>query len=389
MKVILKGTSGMIMVAIVLGMLIFGALGASTAYMASIHQASSNEDSSVVSSAYIADAGMQYTLIDILNQLNDTSYNRDFSSLVVPGTLNLGGGTFTVSFVPSTGTPTSRMLESVSTIGNGKRIVRQTVSQTTVFPDVAVARRDLNLFHTAGNISNSSGSLVWYGNQYSSGTVSFSGSTPVLNTTTPLAIPRIDPQSSTSFPTYAAIAQSAGQTYTCSTPCYINSSGSGPRYYQGTLIIQPTTSSLTYSGVLYATGNIILMNSTSGSFSPNVTTLVSEVDIWTPNAGANPLRSQIIAGTHNGQQMPALVARRDIRLPETANATITGLVWAGRDINLRSSSASLNLRGGLISHRDLLMDGITSLSFAYDPVYLTSIPGLLGGRYLVTSNWQQ
>ncbi|QQR81213.1 MAG: pilus assembly PilX N-terminal domain-containing protein [Deltaproteobacteria bacterium] len=351
---ILKKNNGMIFIGTLMAMLFFSALATTANYLSSTSNAGAVDDFQSSQAFYVADAGMQYTLMSRLNR--DTNFSDNASPTGAPfgGTpITFGSGQFWIEYLnPTVTTVTVRI---TSKVGSAVKVISQNVTSSNNFPQYAVT--------AGGNFNSNSSTGVINGNIALTGRANIDNRITVNGTVTSdpsITMPQID------FNTYKAMC-----TTTINGNYTINSNYSGMLCVRGNVTIN---SNVTYTGLLYATGNI----NVNGN---NVTingTMMSEGNLEVLHVTG----FSATASTSNPtQMMPALASKGNLNIMGSPGMRITGYVWAEGDMDFGNSDNYV-FRGAMVAGGDfngnLLMNSTQNLSITFDPTVLT---GMLGFTY--------
>ncbi len=342
---------GMMLVAVVLGMLLFGAMGATISYLVANNLADSNEDLQSSQAFYVAESGMQYVQ---MNQLNgDTNFTDNISPTGAPfgGTpISMSPGQFWIEYLnKQTQSVTVRI---TSKVGSAVRVIEQNVGQSgTGRQYVTMAGGNLNANNSSGNIYGDVGlkgqanlnqpATVVHGNIYQDPTIQ---------------IPTLD------FNVYKNMC-----TSTYSGNKTFSSNYSGNLCVTGNATIN---ANVTYTGLLYANGNVTI----SGNNVIVNGTIISEGNF----AADNRTGLQLTAQSSNSQHMPAVASKGNLSLKNSDGMHVTGVLWDAGNIDL-SNSDNMIYTGSFMSGGNANINSANNMSITFSADLMAGVPGLSGG----------
>lgn len=356
----LKDNRGSAFFAMILALLLFGTMGIATVSLLVNRLAGSTDNLQGSQAFYVADGGMQYTV------MNEFFGDTDYSDNIVPtdppfgaNSISLSPGEFWVEYL-------NQGSESVDVkitgrVGNTVRSITQTL--TGSYRYISMTEGNLNAQNSTGTLN---GDLGLEGNINMDADIAVNGG--VVQTSN-VDIPTIDLQ------VYDNMT-----TATHSGTKVFSSDYAGNLHVTGNVIFQ---SNVTYTGVLYVEGNVNIIGD-------DVTingTLVAEGNI---NSTRDNLQF-ISQSIDDDEHMPAIVGLGGINFANTDDLSIYGLVWNNGNIDF-SSSTDLDFEGSIVSGGNLLLNHATNMSLTFNTELVTGVPGLQDLSQIVTSvslsNWK-
>lgn len=359
----LCGKKGIAAISAILAMLLFTILGITTASLLTSNLYSSTDDLQAAQALYVADGGMQYV------QMSQLSGDTDFSNNVSPTGAPFGGtpislspGQFWVEYLNQQAN--SVTVRVTSRVGPTVRVVQQGVGQGGMGVQyVTVAGGNIVINSTNGTIS---GDVALRGNANIDRDVTVNGN---IYANRDVQVPTFN------FTTYRNMT-----TTTHTGNLTISSNRTDNLLVNGNVTI---AANVTYTGLLYATGNI----SVAGSNVVVNGTLVTEANMSGGGRTGLQFNAQQI---DPDEYMPAILAAGNISLMNNDGMGITGLMSASGNIDL-SNSDSVAYRGSFITGGNLQINSTNNLSLTFDATLTAGIPGLQGGTgngSLSLSSWQ-
>ena len=343
--------NGMAVLVIVIGMLIFSALGLGLVAMITDNISANTDQLQAAQTFYVAEGGLQYIL---MNQFNgDVNFSDNISPTDPPfgaSSIALGPGQFWIEY--SNQQPTSINIKVTAKIGNAVRTVQVTGGGGgSGYQYVTLGGGNLSITNSTGNV---------YGDAAVSGSATIGPNVTVhgniVSNVNNLDQPTID------FQTYrnmTTTSYSGTHTFSANTI--------GNIYVSGNVTIN---ANVTFTGVLYAGGNVAL----NGSNIHINGTLVSEGNI----SGSNLTGLQFISQPVPPTQMPAILTNGNLSLQNDDNMQINGIVWTDDNLNF-SNSDNFNYHGSFMTGGNTTIDHVTGLTLTFDSGVMASIPGLQGG----------
>ncbi|OGW85134.1 MAG: hypothetical protein A3C35_03180 [Omnitrophica bacterium RIFCSPHIGHO2_02_FULL_46_11] len=253
-----------------------------------------------------------------------------------------GSGTYSVTIARN---GTTYTLTSTGTVDSQSRQVVQSVVVGTgaspAFSYVQHSERNLNFNNSTGTVT---GNVSVGNNLQNSGGITFVGT---VTQDSAVATPTVNTAS------YQAIANTV-------------------------VTVTKTFTAGTYSGIWYVTGNVTIQSNVT----INGTVISSGGHITFANNATN-----ITVTPSTGY--PALVAaasNKDVVGTRNSSLSISGLIYAGRDISFNRNSGTF--AGTMIAGRDILLRNLIPLNVTYASEILTSPPPYFsgGGGTTVTKN---
>src|SRR5579885_3773925 len=119
----------MAFITVILGMLLFGAMGLSLVSIVSDNLSGSADDMEATQAFYVADGGLQYTIEKELNGDSNFSDNTSPTGAPFGGTpVSLGAGQFWIEY--SNQSQNGIDVKVTGKVGNSVRVVRQTIDRS-------------------------------------------------------------------------------------------------------------------------------------------------------------------------------------------------------------------------------------------------------------------
>lgn len=347
----LRGKKGMAMIVVVLGMLIFGALGATFASFIAGDLAISTEGLQSAQAFYVAEGGMQYVQMNQLNGDNNFSDNTSPTDPPFgPSSINLSPGDFWIEYLnQQSDTVTVRV---TARVGDSVRVIQQDVGQGGSGQQyVTLAGGNLNMNSSSGTLNGDVGIT---------GVANLDEDVIVNGNITEdptLELPTLD------FDTYKNMCTSS-----YSGNKTISSNTTANLCVTGNVTIK---ANVTYTGLLYATGNVTINGNNviiNGS-------IVTERNMNGDNRTGLQFNAQTIdADTH----MPAIASQGTFSLKNDDNMQINGVIWTSGTADLTNSD-NLQYRGSFIVGGNMVINTASNVSITFDSDLTTGIPGLSGG----------
>lgn len=346
--------------ALIVAMLFFGTMGLATVSIMATNLAGSTEGYQGTQAFYVAEGGIQHT---VMNELfDDTDFTDNVSPTGAPlsaNSISLGQGEFWVEYLNQSDDLID--VRVTGRVGNTIRVITQTI--TGGYDYIAMAEGNLNAQNSTGSFN---GDLGLEGNLNLDTDIALNGG--VIQTT------NID------IPTMNTAVYDAMTTDTHNGTKVFNADYTGNLHVTGNAIIQ---SNVTINGILYVEGNVNIIGD-------NVTingTLVAEGNINSTHDNLTFISQPIDDDEH----MPAIVGQGGINFANTTDMEIYGLVWNTGNIDF-SSSVDLDFEGSIVSGGNLLLNYSTNMDLTFNTQLLMGIPGLQDLGQIVTSvnmsNWR-
>jgi len=339
---------GSALIAVLLAVFLFGAIGATVSSLTASNLASSTEDFEGSQAFQVAEGGMQWVLMNQLTGDSDFSNNASPTGAPLSAkSIALGSGEFWVEYTNVQ--PSQMTVKVTSRVGKSVRVVEQQAGQVTQqggHKEVILAWGNTVLSNSGdiyGDVAMVSGNMTTVG-------VKLHGT---AYQDPKLALPWLDREAYRSMctKTYSSAKTILSKTTINGNVCYKgnveiqgNVTVNGLLFVDGEIAVQG--SNVTINGSMIATGNI------SGGWSNNV---------------------QFNAGTQGSTHMPAL-AGHYINFDRMNNLQINGLFWSDRDVTIVNSN-NAQITGTLVSMRTITMTSDSNLALTFSSNLLTGIPG--------------
>ncbi len=356
----------MAFIASVLGMLLFGAMGLSLVSVVSDNLSGSTDDLETAQAFYVADGGMQYTIMKELN--GDSNFSDNVSPTGAPfgGTpVSFNPGQFWIEY--SNQSQNGIDVKVTGKVGNSVRVVRWTIDRSgSGYKDGTMMGGNF-----IASASTSTGDI--YGNAGISGNINLGTNVVVHGTLAqdPTLVP----------PSIDSLVYKNMCTTTVSGNYTVSSNYSGNLCVLGGNVT--FSGNLTYTGLLYTNGNITFNGN-------NLTvngTIVAEgsVDGSKGGAGLNHLQFNAQPSA-DGTYMPAILGNGStFTFQKAQNMTVHGVLWNPHNPMNMKQMNNLDLTGSFIAGGNVDLSSSTHMKITFDWDYLVGIPGLSGGSHTLTS----
>ncbi len=344
-------SKGAALFAVILGMLIFGALGMSMASLVTSGLEGGGEGLASAQAFDVAEGGMQVTLMSQL--VGDTDFSDNVSPTGAPfgGTpTSLSPGQFWAEYLnQQTSSITVRV---TARVGNAVRMVEQTVGQGgSGFQYVTMAEGNINMNSSTGNI---------FGDVGLTGTANIGPGVTVngnIYEDPDLELPTLD------MPTYWAMCDS---TYNGNLT--ISANYTGDLCVNGNVRIN--ANNVTFTGLLYATGNVQIDGNNvvfNGS-------LISGGNINGDGRTGLQFNAQM---PEPDVHMPAIVGDGNIDFKNADGMQVTGVIWNTGNIDFTNTD-NLVYTGSFMTDGNVIMNSALNMLLTFDADLLVGVPGLEG-----------
>lgn len=342
-----KGSRGIILVTLVMGMMLFGILGTSMVYVTANNLASSNEDLEGSQAFYIAEGGVQYVAMSQLN--GDTNFSDNVPPTDPPFGANaiaLGSGKFWVEYSGKTASGVT--VKVTSQVGKAVRIVQQNVSQGgSGYQYVTLAGGNLTLSGSNGHI---------YGDVGIKGSASIPAAVTVYGNVVQdptLTLPTIN------FQTYKDMT-----TSTIAGNHTFSSNYTGNVYVTGNVTFN---AGVTFNGLLYAGGNV--------SFAGNNVTINGTIVAEGNVNGDGRTGLQFISQTSGSQHMPAILNKSNFSFRNSDGLKISGVTWNPGNMDF-STTDNLDFTGSFMVGGNVALMVCNNLKITFASDLMTGVPGM-------------
>lgn len=354
----------MVVLAALLGMIFFGAMGITMVYLTANIISGSNEDLQSSQAFYVGEGGLQYVM---MNQLGgDTDFSDNVSPTDPPfgaNSISLSPGEFWVEYQNQQ--TNSVKVKITSRVGSAVRVIEQQAGQGGVSRQyVTLASGNLNANSSSGNIY---GDVGLRGNVNMSDQVTVHGN---IYQDPAIELPALD------FDVYEDMCTSVYQGSKV-----FSSNYTGNLCVTGSVVFY---SNVTYTGLLYVEGNVHIQGSNvviNGS-------LITEGNLNADHQSGLQFNAQVV----NGQHMPAIATNGNLSIKNSDGMRVTGVIWNDGNIDL-SNSDNLQYTGSFMAGGNILINSASNLTLTFDADLLVGVPGLsnMGGGQsgsLSLSGWK-
>jgi len=362
---LIKNEQGIVLIAVILGMLILSIIGITMASLIQHQMTGSIAKMQSAQAFYVADGGFQFILKTEFD--GDTNLSDNVSPTDPPfgaNAISLGQGKFWVEY-------SNPQFESIDVkvtaqVGDSVREVEASITRDGFgFNAATIVDGNLTIATSDGTIV---GDVIFTGENYNvDPNITVTGS--IINDPD-IIVPTID------LPTYKAMTT----TTHIGNLVLTNTTYTGDVRVTGNLIVN---NSVTINGLMYVEGAVNI----NGSNMVVNGTLVGEGNINIKNNATDAtITAQPIDADHH---MPAIVCQGTLSI-SADNTTIYGLVYTGQ-VGTISNISNFSITGTFISKNNTSISNITNLSIVFDGDLVKGLPGLIGNTRvdgLNITNWK-
>lgn len=349
-KRLLEDVKGMAMVAVVVGMMMFAAMGLTVASFVTTDLDRATEGMQAAQAFYVAEGGRQFVIMSDLN--GDTDFSDNISPTDPPfgaDSITLSPGEFWIEYVAQASD--SATLRITARVGDAVRVINQSVGQGgTGEQYVTMSSGNINMNSSSGDIF---GDVALGGNYSIDEDVTIHGN---IIEDDDLVMPTFD------FPTYEAMCDT-----THSGNLTISANYTGDLCVTGNVRID---ANVTFTGLLYSNGNVTI-NGNNVVFNGS---LVAEGNI----NGDNRTGLQFTASTPSPDvHMPAIVGDGNVDFKDADGMQVTGVMWNSGNIDFTNTD-NLDYTGAFMVGGNVVINSASSVTVTFDADLLAGVPGLEG-----------